>query len=106
VILSHQNTRTASEALRRDGLACPVSGERHVALKGTVSTYAEFWCASSSLVTAAGSALPSLTSSSFGFAGRPSSIFGGLSGLKQAGSRMPTAPLTLDPSANQEEGGP
>jgi hypothetical protein len=34
------------------------------------------------------------------------STFGGPSNLEQVAGRMPAAPLTLDPSANPEEGDP
>lgn len=115
MILSSFNNRTATAALRRNGSAClalEAGSSNHVALLGN-------WCTPGQALKAEG-----------GFGGRDSSskrvfgnaasfgvslsIFGGSpfcatyaskQGLVSNVSRMPAAaPITLDPSANQEGG--
>jgi hypothetical protein len=100
VILSLQDTRTATAALRRDGEAYLVreAGEAQLSLAAHPLHAFRPWSALAGNLP--GSMVP-------GFSGSLLSIFGGRC-LKQAAVRMPTSPLTLDPSAdsNQEEGGP
>lgn len=95
MILSLQDKRTATEALRRNGLACLASegmSEETLSHRG--------WRR-----LAYGAAVSGRNRVSPIFSGSSSSILGGRPSPKQAGSRMFTAPRTLDSSANQE-GGP
>ena len=93
MILSLSNTRTTAEALKRDGLTCLASeagGSSHSASRSD-------W---------RGLALGPQSVSSFAiFGGSPSCATPATQGLAYDVSRMPTAPLTLDPSANKQEGG-
>jgi hypothetical protein len=109
VILSSQaqdkssNTTTIARLPSAWGSACASSCEgkgaaslrpgSHLEQPWTLPAYAGdvFGCVSSA---------PRGSDRSFGFS------FGGVPGLEQARRRMPTAPLTLDPSATQQEGGP
>ncbi len=92
VILSFQDKRTTTtEALPRTGVAYLASeGRLHRAWRRP----------------AFGGAAVGLNSHNSNVSSVSLSLFGGLSGLDQAGSRMLAAPRPLDSSAKQEEGDP
>jgi len=91
VILSLSNNRTTSEALKRDGLTCLASEAGAASHTASLSSWR-------------GLAYGPQSVSSF------STMFGGSAcpatqGLAFDVSRMQSAPLTLDTSANPQEGG-
>ncbi len=91
VILSLKDKRTTAEALLRNGVTYLASeGRLHRAWRQP----------------ACGGLVAGLNSQDSIVRAASLSIFGGLTGLDQTGSRMFAAPLSLDPSANQEEGDP
>ncbi len=94
VILSLSNKRTTAEALKRDGLACLASEA------GATSHTA-------GLLGWRGLAFgpQSVSSLSTIFGGSPSCARPATQGLAYDVCRMQSAPLTLDPSANPQEGG-
>ena len=93
MILSLSNKRTTAEALKRDGLTCLASEAGGLSHSASRSDWRGL---------AYG---PKSVSSLAIFGGSPSYATPATQGLAFDVCRMPTAPLTRDPSANQQEGG-